>query len=156
MSNEQKVQDSAGISSCGKETDREVARSHPIAECGKLPSLSPKRKQKEWITEGVLLIEGPPPAWPGRVVVEPVRRHGRSGQLIVGSTGSTSQVLGACNLTSEDSKGFYCCEPKNEDVGMNFAGARKMPDDSDYNPEIIREEGLIEVACHPDAVNCCY
>ncbi|KAG0493506.1 hypothetical protein HPP92_004500 [Vanilla planifolia] len=141
-----------------------------------IKGFSPKRKQKEAdFSRRVCcsLKQGPPPAWPGRAVVEPVRKtwEGPKPISIVGSTGSIgTQTLdivaenpdkfrvvalaAGSNVTllADQVKTFkpQLVAIRNE----SLVGALKDAlDDSDYNPEIIPgEEGLIEVARHPDAV----
>lgn len=115
----------------------------------------------------------PPPAWPGTAVVEPGRKtwDGPKPISIVGSTGSIgTQTLdivaenpdkfrvvalaAGSNVTllADQVKRFrpQLVAVRNESLVNELRDALA---DADYKPEIVAgEQGVIEVACHPDCV----
>ncbi|KAG6488047.1 hypothetical protein ZIOFF_056805 [Zingiber officinale] len=117
--------------------------------------------------------QGPPPAWPGRAVEEPGRKtwDGPKPISIVGSTGSIgTQTLdivaenpdkfkvvalaAGSNVTllADQIKTFrpQLVSVRNESL---VAELKKALEDAEHKPEIIPgEEGIVEVARHPDAV----
>ncbi|GAB2221196.1 hypothetical protein Droror1_Dr00012366 [Drosera rotundifolia] len=118
-------------------------------------------------------LQPPPPAWPGRAVIEPDRKvwDGPKPISIVGSTGSIgTQTLdivaenpdkfrvvalaAGSNVTllADQVKRFkpQLVAVRNESL---IDELKEALSDSDYKPVIIPgEQGVVEVACHPDAV----
>ncbi|XP_020678184.1 1-deoxy-D-xylulose 5-phosphate reductoisomerase, chloroplastic isoform X1 [Dendrobium catenatum] len=142
----------------------------------KLKGIPLKRREKTagWSNRASCSIQqGPPPAWPGRAVVEESRRswEGPKPIAIVGSTGSIgTQTLdivaenpdkfrvvalaAGSNVTllADQVKTFkpQLVAVRNESL---FSELKEALADAEHQPEIIPgEEGVIEVARHRDAV----
>ncbi|KAJ0962851.1 hypothetical protein J5N97_027973 [Dioscorea zingiberensis] len=118
--------------------------------------------------------QGPPPAWPGRAVVDPgyTSRDGPKPISIVGSTGSIgTQTLDIVAENPDKFKVVALAAGSNvtllADQVKTFkpqlvairnasllAELKEALADSDHKPEIIPgEEGVVEVARHPEAVS---
>ncbi|KAJ0962853.1 hypothetical protein J5N97_027975 [Dioscorea zingiberensis] len=118
--------------------------------------------------------QGPPPAWPGRAVAEPgyTSRDGPKPISILGSTGSIgTQTLGIVAENPDKFKVVALAAGSNvtllADQVKTFkpqlvalrntsllAELKEALADSDHKPEIIPgEEGVVEVARHPEAVS---
>ncbi|KMZ69439.1 1-deoxy-D-xylulose-5-phosphate reductoisomerase [Zostera marina] len=134
-----------------------------------------KNDKRTWSSAGIpccSMQQSPPPAWPGRAVVEPGHTSWDSPKpiAIVGSTGSIgTQTLDIVAENPEKFRVVALAAGSNIDLlaqqvkafkpelvairnGSLIGQLKEALADADYKPVIIAgEEGVIEVACHPDA-----